>query len=153
MILEVMTLKIGWKSPPLFFFFFAGQHGLSLHCHHKGKRSGTLGCFTGWIVGQTELLNVVAGWADGRKLCPACLWMKVFACLDSSGCIVIGKLFKTFYCPFRILSVRTMHDNWVYCSCQYVFRCLETWCVFPVMAAEVGVNFVQHSFKPIVAVL
>lgn len=140
MILEVMTLKIGWKSAPplpLFFFFLLASMDCLCIVTTKVREAAQTGA---WL----ELLNVVAGWADGRKLCPACLWMKVFACLDSSGCILIGKLFKTFYCPFSILSVHIVRDYWAYCSCKCVFlRCGESRCVFAVVAAEVGVNFVQ----------
>lgn len=46
------------KVPPPLPFLFAGQHGLSLHCHHQGKGSGSNGRSSGWMDGKTgELLS------------------------------------------------------------------------------------------------
>lgn len=113
------------KVPP---FLFAGQHGLSLHCHHKGKRSGSSGRSAGWIVGKTgELLSTVAGRADGRKLCPACLGMILclLVCLPQpSG--------QFCFCRAR--------DDVLMCRAWG-----ESARVRPVTAAEVGLNFVQPA--------
>lgn len=71
--------------------FFAAQHGLSLHCHHKGKRNGSNGCSTGCIIGKGESISTVAGRHAMKHLSSATtsgqLWLhlkrKDFQSIDS----------------------------------------------------------------------